>query len=169
MFSQSWNFDAIPKNDYVWEWWPFKDIANNNDDAVGELQFDLIELYEVNPELALGDLDADGLINIDVRTLTNSARPLAEKENVNEYSDKPPAEVADGESNDDENDDDDDSITWTTPPTRNDIDGAIKMLTKLSLFADDVEFDPLLLKLARKSTQKHLQTMWQRSVDKHFK
>ena len=116
MFSQSWNFDAIPKNDYVWEWWPFKDIANNNDDAVGELQFDLIELCEVNPELALGDLDADGLINIDVRTLTNSARPLAEKENVNEYSDKPPAEVADGESNDDENDDDDDSITWTTPP-----------------------------------------------------
>ena len=100
--------------------------------------------------------------------LTNKTQPLTAEQIVNEYSDEPPVEVADGESNDDKNDDNGESTTLTTPPMRNDIDEAIKMLIKLSFFTDDVEFQSLLSKLARKITQKNLQTMRHSSIDMYF-
>ena len=48
----------------------FKDIAKG-DHAVGELEYDLNQLHEVNPELAPDDLHSDGLIDIgtDVATV----------------------------------------------------------------------------------------------------
>ena len=59
------------------------------------------------------------------------------KDIVNEYSDVPPAEVANGEGDDDENDGNDEPTTLITLSTRKYIDEPFKTFTKLNLFTDD--------------------------------
>ena len=73
------------------------------------------------------------------------------KKIVNKYSDKPLTELAYEEGKDDDNYDNDGSTSPITPTTRKDIDEAMEKLIKLSLLTD-VEFDPLPLKLASKTT-----------------
>lgn len=57
----------------------FKGIAKG-DHAIGELEFDLNQLHEVNPELALDDLHSDGLIDIGADLATNNAQPSTVEE-----------------------------------------------------------------------------------------
>ena len=59
--------------------------------------------------------------------------------------------------------------TTITPPTRKDLDDAMKTLSKLNLFTDDVDFDPMLSKLSEENTQNRLQTMQQFSIYNYFK
>ena len=45
----------------------------------------------------------------------------------------------------------------------------MKTLSKLNLFTDDVDFDPMLSKLSEENTQNRLQTMQQFSIYNYFK
>ena len=56
-----------------------------------------------------------------------------------------------------------------TRKTRNALDDAMETLSKLTLFTDNVDFDPLLSKLFVKITQERLQTMRQSSIYNDFK
>lgn len=56
-----------------------------------------------------------------------------------------------------------------TRKTRDELDDAMDTLSKLTLFTDNVDFDPLLLKLLVKITQERLQTMRQSSIYNDFK
>ena len=51
---------------------PFKEVLCNDEDPIGELEFDLNHLCEVNPELALANLNSNKLIDIDVDIATNN-------------------------------------------------------------------------------------------------
>ena len=57
----------------------FKDIAKG-DHAIGELECDLNQLHEVNPELAPDDLHSDGLMDIGADLATNNAQPSTVEE-----------------------------------------------------------------------------------------
>ena len=57
----------------------FKGIAKG-DHAIGELEFDLNQLHEVNPGLAPDALHSDGLINIGADLATNNAQPSTVEE-----------------------------------------------------------------------------------------
>ena len=113
-----------------------KSIANDDDDAVGELEFDLTN--SVKSELAPDGLDKRGLIDIDADVATNNGQPLTVEEIVNEYRDASLAELTNGEGKDDDNDDNDKSTTPIIPHpaphtyTRNDIDEEVETLSKLS-------------------------------------
>lgn len=56
-----------------------------------------------------------------------------------------------------------------TRKTRDALDDAVEALSKLTLFTDNVDFDPLLSKLLVKITQERLQTMRQSSIYNDFK
>ena len=62
---------------------PFKGITNNDDDAIGELEFDVDQLREVNVKLAPDYLEAHGLFNIDTDVATNDAQQLIVEEITN--------------------------------------------------------------------------------------
>lgn len=51
---------------------PFKEVLCNDEDPISELEFDLNHLCEVNPELALANLNSNKLIDIDVDIATNN-------------------------------------------------------------------------------------------------
>ena len=58
---------------------PFEEMLNDdgdNDDALGELKFNLNQPREVSPDLTLGDLYADELIDFYAKVATNQSRPL---------------------------------------------------------------------------------------------
>ena len=46
-----------------------------------------------------------------------------------------------------------------SPPSRNEVDEAIKILHRLTLFATDLDLDPLLLKVSNKVNQRRLDRM----------
>ena len=52
---------------------PFREVSTDIDDSIGELEFDLNQLREINPELARDDLDAVGLIDVDA---ADNSQPL---------------------------------------------------------------------------------------------
>lgn len=56
-----------------------------------------------------------------------------------------------------------------TRKTRDALDDAVETLSKLTLFTDNVDFDPLSSKLLVKITQERLQTMRQSSIYNDFK
>ena len=61
---------------------PFEEMLNDdgdNDDALGELKFNLNQPDEVSPDLTLGDLYADELIDFYAEVATNQSRPLSVK------------------------------------------------------------------------------------------
>lgn len=110
----------------------------------------LNQFCEVNLELA-PEIDAD--------LITNYVSPLTAEEIENYYIDELFAAAADDEGNNDKNDDNDKSTTSIKPPTRNNLDETIEIVTNLNLFTDNIAFDPLLSELASKITHKRLQTM----------
>ena len=58
---------------------PFKEIMNygENNSVVEALEFDLNQLRKTRPNLALENINADGLVNFDRDVATNESRPLS--------------------------------------------------------------------------------------------
>ena len=121
---------------------PFKGMVDEGEDykAVDELEFDLNQLREATPDLAPENLDADGLVNFDSGVVTNESRQLPVDETVNEYPPQLVETVEDGRSDEDEVPDEP-----ISPPSRNEVDEAIEILKRLTLFTADLDLDPLLL------------------------
>ena len=145
---------------------PFKGMVYDGEDdkAVDELEFDLSQLCEVRPDLAPENLDADGLVDFDREVATNESWPLSVDEIVNEYLPQPVQTVEDGSSDEDEVPDEP-----ILPPSRNEVDEAIEILNRLTLFITDLDLDPLLLKVSHKINQRRSDRMKQFSISDFFK
>ena len=150
---------------------PFKEMVDDGEDdsadgeddnAVEELEFDLNQLRETRPDLAPENLDADALVDFDREVATNESQPLSVNEIVNEYLSQPVETVEDIS---DEDEFPDEPIS---PPSRNEVDGAIEILNRLTLFTTDLELDPLLLKVSNKINQRRLDRMKQSSLTDFF-
>ena len=60
-------------------------------------------------------------------------------------------------------------LTPISPPLRNEVDEAIEILNRLTLFATNLDLDPLLLKVSNKINQRRLERMKQSSISDFFK
>ena len=98
---------------------PFKEVLCNDEDRIGELEFDLNHLCEVNPELALANLNTSELIDIDVDIATNNSQSLTVEEIVNELNNEPHLE------SDDSYDENEENPTMITFPTKDELDNAM--------------------------------------------
>ena len=96
--------------------------------------------------------------------MTNESRPLSVDEIVNKYLPQPAETVEDGSS--DENEVIDEHLS---PPSRNEVDEAIEILNRLTLFMTDLDLDPLLLKVSNKMNQRRLDRMKHSSISDFFK
>ena len=90
---------------------------------------------------------------------TNEFRPLSVDEIVNEYLPQTAGTVENISSDEDEVLDEP-----ISPPSRNEVDGAIEILSRLTLFTTDSELDPLLQKVSNKINQRRLDKMKQSSL-----
>ena len=63
-----------------------KEVLCNDDDPIDELEFDLNQLREVNPELASACLNSNELVEIDADIATNNSQPLTVEEIVNDLN-----------------------------------------------------------------------------------
>ena len=61
------------------------------------------------------------------------------------------------------------AVTRMKFPTRNEVDEAIEILNRLTLFTTDLDLDPLLLKLSNKINQRRLGRMKQPSISDFLK
>ena len=139
---------------------PFKGMVDDGEDdsAVDELDFDLNQLREARPDLAPENLDADRLVDFDTEVASNESRPLFVDEIVNEYLPQPIETVEDGSSDEDEV-----PNQVISPPSRNEVDEAIQILYRLTLFTTDLDLVPLLLKVSNKINKKRLDRLKQSS------
>ena len=135
-----------------------------NASAVDELEFDLNQLCEARPDLASENLDADGLVDFDREVAINESRPLSVDEIVNEYLSQPVETIEDGSSDEDEAPDEPIST-----PSRDEVDKAIEILNRLTLFTTDLDLDSLFLKVSNKINQRRLDRMRQSSISDFFK
>ena len=144
---------------------PFKEIVDDGEDGsvVDELQFNLNQLREATPDLVPENLDAHGLVNFDREVGTKKSWPFFVDEIVNEYLPQPVETVEDGSSDKDEFPDEP-----ISPPSRNEVDGAIEILNRLTLFTTDLDLDPLLLKVSNKINQRRFDRVKQYSVSDFF-
>ena len=113
-----------------------------DDSAVEELELDLNQLRKTRSDLAPDNLDADGLAMATKESWSLSV------ENTNS--------------------DDEVLNTPVSPPSRNEVDRAIEILTRLTLFTTDSELDPLLQKASNKINQRGLDKMKQSSIADFF-
>ena len=83
---------------------------------------------------------------------------------VNEYLAQPVETVEDGNS-------DQDQVPERpiSPPLRNEIDEAIEILNRLTLFTTNLDLDTLLLKVSNRINQRRLDRMKQSSISDFFK
>ena len=132
----------------------FKGMVDDGEDdsAVDELEFDLNQLRKARPDLAPENLDADGLVNFDREVATNESRPLSVET------------LEDGSSDEDEVPDEP-----ISPPSQNEVEEAIEILNRLTLFTKDLDLDPLFLKVSNKINQRRFGRMKQPSVSDFFK
>ena len=136
----------------------------DDDSAVDKLECDLNQLCEARPDLAPENLDADGLVDFDKEVATNESRPFSVDETVKEYLPHPVETVEDGSSDEDEVPDEP-----ISPPSRNEVDEAIEILNRLTLFTTDLDLDPLLLKVSNKIGQRSSDRMKQSSISDFLK
>ena len=136
----------------------------DDDSAVDKLECDLNQLCEARPDLAPENLDADGLVDFDKEVATNESRPFSVDETVKEYLPHPVETVEDGSSDEDEVPDEP-----ISPPSRNEVDEAIEILNRLTLFTTDLDLDSLLLNASNKINQRRLDRMKQSSISDFFK
>ena len=90
---------------------------------------------------------------------TSEFRPLSVDEIVNEYLPQPAGTVENISS--DEHEVLNEPIS---PPSRNGVDRAIEILSRLTLFTTDPELDPLLRKVSNKTNQRRLDKVKQSSL-----
>ena len=81
----------------------------------------------------------------------------------NEYLPEPIQTIEDGSSNEDEVSDEP-----ISPPSQNEVDEAIELLNRLTLFTTDLDLDPRLLKVSNKINQR-LDRMKESSISDFFK
>ena len=145
---------------------PFKEMVDESEDdsTVDELEFDPNQLREARLDLGPENLHADGLTDFDREVTTNKSRPLFVHEIVNEYTPQPVETVEDGSSEEDEVPNEP-----ISPPSRNEVDEAIEILKRLTLFTTDLDLDPLLLIVSNKINQRRLDKMKQSSISDLFK
>ena len=145
---------------------PFKEMVDESEDdsTADELEFDPNQLREARPDLGPENLYADGLTDFDREATTNKSRPLFVDEIVNEYTPQPVETVEDCSSEEDEVPNEP-----ISPPSRNEVDEAIEILKRLTLFTTDLDLDPLLLKVSNKINQRRLDKMKQSSISDLFK
>ena len=145
---------------------PFKEMVDESEDdsTVDELEFNPNQLREARPDLGPENLHADGLTDFDREVTTNKSRPLFVDGIVNEYTPQPVETVEDGSSEEDEVPNEP-----ISPPSRNEVDEAIEILKRLTLFTADLDLDPLLLKVSNKINQRRLDKMKQSSISDLFK
>lgn len=143
---------------------PFKemDSAEDEEENVEELQFDLNQLRETRPDLVPEDLDADTLIDFDRKVVTNESQPLSVDQIVNEYVSQP-VELEDFSSDEDELPE-----NPISPPSRNEVDEAIEVLNRLALFTSDSQLDTLLVKVSEQIKQRRLAGLTQSSITDFF-
>ena len=77
---------AMDENDNL-----LKEVLYDNDDPIRELDFDLNQLREVNPQLASASLNANELVEIDADVATTNLQPLTVEEIVNDLNTEPHA------------------------------------------------------------------------------
>ena len=128
-----------------------------DDSAVEELELDLNQLRKTRSDLAPDNLDADGLV-----MATKESWSLSVDEIVKVQLPQP-AETVENTNSDDEV-----LNTPVSPPSRNEVDRAIEILTRLTLFTTDSELDPLLQKASNKINQRGLDKMKQSSIADFF-
>ena len=73
---------------------------------------------------------------------TKQSRPLSVEQIISEFSEQPAEVITDGD-NENEAEESDEQIAH---PLRTEVDEAIKTLKRLSLFIEDLGFDPLISK-----------------------
>ena len=81
-------------------------------------------------------------LEVHVLLETKQSRPLFVESIISEFS-KQPAEVITDGDNENEDEESDEQISH---PLRNEVDETIKTLNRLSLFREDLGFDPLISK-----------------------
>ena len=94
---------------------------------------------------------------------TNESRPLSVDKIVNEYLPQPVETVEDGSNDEDVVPDEP-----ISPPSRNEVDEAIEILNRLTLFTTDLDLNPLLLKVSNKINQRRSDRMKQSSISYFF-
>ena len=126
---------------------PFEGMVDDGEDhnAVDELEFELNQLREARPDFAPDNLHADGLVDFDRDAATNKSRPLSVDEIVNKYLAQPVETIEDCSSDQDEVPDEP-----ISPPSQNEIDEALEILNRLTLFTTDLDLDPSLLNVSKK-------------------
>ena len=97
------------------------------------------QLRELDPNLSPEEINASTLIDVDANISTDASKPLTVEEIIAEISGEGD-QVIDDESEEVE----ESSSTEVTCPSRNDLDDAIDVLSKLSLFWNDEEIDGLV-------------------------
>ena len=127
-------------------------------------QSDLNQRCKARPGLAPENIDGDGLVHFDREVATNESRPLSIDEIVNEYLQQLAETVEDGRSEEDEVPDEP-----ISPPSQNEVDEAIEILNRLTLFTTDLGLDPLLLTVSNEISQRRLDRMKQSSISDSFK
>ena len=144
---------------------PFKRMVDDGENyiAVDELEFKLNQLREAKPDLALENLDVDGLVDFDREVVTNESRSLSFNKAVNKYLPQTVETIEDGSS-----DEDDVSDEPISSPSQK-VDEAIEILNRLTLFTTDLDLDPLLLKVSNKINQRILDRIKQSSINDVFK
>ena len=130
-----------------------------DDSVVDTFEIDLNQLREARPDLTHEKLDADGIVDFDRDVATNESQPLSVVEVVNEYLPQLVKTVEGDSSDKDEVPDEP-----ISPPSRNEVDEAIEILNRLTLFTTDLDLDPLLLKVSNKINQRRLDRMKQSSI-----
>ena len=126
-----------------------------DDSAVYNLEFDLNQRREARPDLTPENLDPDELVEFDREVATKESRPLSVDEIVNEIVET----VQDVSSDEDEV-----PGEPISPPSRNEINEAIEILNRLTLFTTDLDLDPLFLKVSNKVNQLRLDRMKQSPI-----
>ena len=136
---------------------PFKGMVDDGEDdsAVDNLEFDLNQRREARPDLTPENLDPDELVEFDREVATKESRPLSVDEIVNEIVET----VQDVSSDEDEV-----PGEPISPPSRNEINEAIEILNRLTLFTTDLDLDPLFLKVSNKVNQLRLDRMKQSPI-----
>ena len=99
-----------------------------------------------------------------IEVATNESRPLSVDDIVNEYLAQPIETVEGGNSDQDQVPD-----KPIPPPLWNEVDEAIEILNRLTLFTTDLDLDSLLLNASNKINQRRLDRMKQSSISDFFK
>ena len=67
---------------------PSRSLCTAVDDSIADLEFNLDQLRQINPELAPDELDAAGLIDIDACIATNQSQALTVEEIVSDFTEE---------------------------------------------------------------------------------